>query len=97
MTDQNSIQDEFSKPSGNGHGNGSVHHYRLNEVERRLGVLEHDVKEMKDTLTRIESNLQNVATKEYVWKWLAGTVGFGFVTIALHILFRWMSLPSGSG
>ena len=81
-----------SEPSDNGH-NEATNHYRLNEVERRLSTAERDVKAMQEILTRIETKIENVATKEYVWRWLAGTILVLFLTLGFHIILRYLSSP----
>ena len=88
------VPESAPAPPSNG-SNGGLTGHRLNELERRMGVLEGKVDELRNTCTRIEANLQNMtsnmASKSYVL-WIFGvTTAAGILTIVGHMLVRSMS------
>lgn len=92
--------DTEDPPGGSGtggrNGNGGLTRYRLDEVERRMGTLEGEVRELVATCTRIETRLDEIAGKSYVLWIFGGTAAAFIVTIAGHLLIRILA-SSGSG
>ena len=82
--------------TGGRNGNGGLARYRLNELERRMGTLEGEVRELVTMCTRIETKLDEIASKSYVWRIFGGTAVFCMVTIAVHLLIQFLA-SSGSG
>ena len=89
--------DTEDPPGGSGtggrNGNGGLARYRLDELERRMGTLEGEVRELVVTCTRIETKLDEIASKSYVWRIFSGTAVLCIVTIVGHLLIR--TLTSG--
>ena len=87
-------------PGGSGtggrNGNGGLTRYRLDEVERRMGTLEGEVRELVTTCTRIETKLDEIASKSYVWRIFGRTAVFCMATILVHLLIQFLT-SSGSG
>ena len=83
----------YRKPPGDdGNGNGGLTRHRLDELERRMGVLEGKVDDLRNTCTRIETNLRNMtsnmASKSYVLWIFGGTTAAGILSIVGHLLIR---------
>ena len=71
-----------------GDGNGGLVRHRLNDLERRMGVLESKVDDLAITCTRIETKLSDIASKSYVL-WVFGvTTGILLVSLVGHALIR---------
>lgn len=89
--------DTEDPPGGSGtggrNGNGGLARYRLDELERRMGTLEGEVRELVTKCTRIETKLDEIASKSYVLWIFVGTVAASIVTIVGHLLIR--TLTSG--
>ena len=74
--------------TGSHGGNGELTRHRLDEVERRMGVVERKVDELVTTCTRIETKLDEIASKSYVWRLFGGTAVVLLLSIVAHILIR---------
>ncbi len=71
-----------------GNGNGGLTRYRLNELERRMGVLEGKVDELVTRCARIEARLDEIASKSYVLWTFGGTAALLVLTLVGHLLIR---------
>ena len=72
---------------GNGDG-GGVTGFRLGELERRMGVIEGKVDDLTNTCTRIETKLNELASKSYVLWIFGGTAAVIILSILGHMLLR---------
>ena len=73
---------------GGGNGNGGLTRHRLSELERRMGVVEGKVDELVTTCTRIETKLDEIASKSYVLRIFGGTAVVLILSIVGHVLIR---------
>ena len=79
-------EDPPSAPgSGGGGGNGGLTRHRLDELERRMNGVEGELRQLNTTCTRIETKMDEIASKSYVLK------AFG-ITVAL-LIGRYLSGP----
>ena len=79
-------------PNG-GDGNGNLIRHRLNELERRMGVLESKVDTLAITCTRIETKLGDIASKSYVL-WVFGvTAAVLLLSVVGHMFIRSLGGP----
>ena len=75
-------------------GNGSIVIHRLSELERRMGILETKVDNLSTTCTRIETKLNDIASKSYVL-WIFGvTVAVLVLSLVGHAVVRLLVAPS---
>lgn len=74
--------------SGGGNGSGELTRHRLSELERRMGVVEGKVDELVKTCTRIETKLDEIASKSYVLRVFGMTVAVLILSIVAHLLIR---------
>lgn len=75
---------------GNGGGAGVVNH-RLSDLERRVGILENKLDEVKETCVRIEAKMDSLASKSYVLWFTVGIVFLALLSIFGHMLIRLLS------
>lgn len=75
---------------GGGGGNGNLVAYRLTEVERRVSTLEGKVDDIKIICTRIETRMEEVPSKSYVWRIIVGVLFVSVITLVAHILIRYI-------
>lgn len=76
-----------SPPSNGGNGTKLIDH-RLKELERRVGEVEKDVKDISLTCTRIESEMKNMANKSYVLWVFVGIGGISILSFLGHLLIN---------
>ena len=74
--------------NGNGGGNGGVLEHRVTEIERRLSVVESDLKQINNTCIEINTKLEDLATNSFVWKIFAGMLGLVLLSLVGHALIR---------
>ena len=76
---------------GNGGGSGVVNH-RLSDLERRIGILENKLDEVKKMCIRIETKMDSLASKSYIL-WFTFSVVFSvLLSIFGHMMIRILSL-----
>ena len=75
---------------GNSGGNGVVNH-RLSDLERRVGILENKLDEVKEMCIRIETKIDSLASKSYVLWFTVGIVLLALLSIFGHMLIRILS------
>ena len=75
---------------GNGSGAGVVNH-RLSDLERRVGILENKLDEVKEACVRIETKMDSLASKSYVLWFTVGIVLLALLSIFGHMLIRILS------
>ena len=75
---------------GNGGGGGVVNH-RLTDLERRVGILENKLDEVKEMCIRIETKMDSLASKSYVLWFTVGIVLVALMSIFGHMLIRILS------
>lgn len=87
-------QEAFGGRNGNG-GNGNVVRYRLEELERRMGILEDKVDRLTVTCTRIDERLGALAdklddlpSKSYVLWIFGATAAVLAVSLIGHLFIR---------
>ena len=62
--------------------------YRLDELERRMGEWETDVKSIGKTVTEINTKMDSIATKAYVLTLFGITGGLAVLAFIGHLLIR---------
>ena len=87
------VSEDPSQSGGDSTGGGDLVDYRLGELERRVGNLEHSLSEIQKTTTAVKEQMKSVATKYWVAFWVIGAVIVNFLTLIGHLLIR--SLGSG--
>ena len=71
-----------------GNGNGGLTRHRLTELERRMGTLEGKVDDLGNTCTKIETKLDEIASKSYVL-WIFGvTTAVLVLSLVGHLVIR---------
>ena len=75
-----------------GDGNGNLIRHRLNDLERRMGVLEGKVDALALTCARIEEKLSDIPSKSYVLSVFGVTLGMLIVSLVGHVLIRLIGL-----
>ena len=74
-------------------GNGNIIHYRLDEIESRMGVLEDKVDGLIVTCTEINGKLSDLAGKSYVLQIFGVTAAVLVLTLVGHLFIRSMAGP----
>ena len=75
-------------PGGGGNGNGGLVKHRLEELERRMTRLEEKVDTLAGTCTRIDTKMDDIASKSYVLRAFGYTAALLVVTVVGHLLIR---------
>lgn len=75
---------------GNGGGTKTVNH-RLSDLERRVGILENKLDEVKEVCIRIETKMDSLASKSFVFWSTVGIVLAALLSIFGHMLIRVLS------
>ena len=73
---------------GNGDGGDDIAVYRLDQMEHRLRQIEADVKSINETVVKVNTKMDALATKEYVLTIFGITGGFAILTFIGHLLLR---------
>ena len=75
-----------SLPSNGGNGgNGNLINFRLQELERRVGSLENKIDLLNTLLTKIDTKMDETASKSWTLK-VGGTVlVIGLISIAINV------------
>ena len=95
MTDRGHLQSVPTAPPAasahgfvGGDGNGGLTRYRLDELERRMGVLENKVDDLTKAGARIETKLNDMPGKSYVLWIFGGTAAVLILSLVGHAVIR---------
>ncbi len=79
-----------TRPPGSdrGNGNGRLTDHRLTELERRMGALETQVIDIGKGIARIETKLDEMASKSLLWQVFAGSGALAVLTFVAYLLVR---------
>ena len=70
---------------------GGAGNHRLSALDRRVGVLENKIDEVKEICIRIETKMDSLASKSYVSWFAVGIVLAALLAIFGHVLIRNLS------
>lgn len=79
-------------PRQRGGPNTDVTVFRVGELERRMGEMDSKLADVQTRVVRIESALENKATKEQVYMLGAVTAGIALLTLLVHVVLRFLSV-----
>ncbi len=79
------------QPTNGDNGNGgSLVNFRLGELERRMGVMEDNLKTLTTLCTQINTRLDGMATGSFVWKAFGVSGGVAVLTLVAHVALRFI-------